>query len=277
MINRNFAGQTVVINNADSVCGITLALHFARLGASVVALAENEAVLVDVVAQNKGITFAKADGRGSLPQGLDSNTFSVLINAMADVNYDSERAAAASTAVQTQASMGATIVLSQAALSVFRENGYGRVVNIIPSAAVFGARDCAVTAAAAAGLAGFARAVALDFSASNICINTVSALLPGLAWREPGLQVLKQKPDLFAVERFAASIAYFSDARCIITGRLWSVTGARVAQCFTSTVPGHYLQSDEAEEIAQNLAAITDTKYAMIPEDHSDELLLIDV
>jgi NAD(P)-dependent dehydrogenase (short-subunit alcohol dehydrogenase family) len=260
MINRDFASQTIVINNADSACGKALAAYFARLGAEVVAMTE-----------------ALTENESVLPEGLDSKTFSVLINAMPDISCDNEQAATVSAAEQIHSSLGATIELSQAALNVFKENGYGRVVNIIPSAAVFGARDCAVSAAAAAGLAGFARAAALDFAGSDISINTVSALLPGPAWREPGLQVLSEKAEMFAVERFAASIAYFADSRCILSGRLWSVTGARVAQCFTSTVPGHYLQSDEAEEIAQNLAAITDTNYAMIPEDHSDELLLIDV
>ncbi|MCV6626922.1 MAG: SDR family oxidoreductase, partial [Cellvibrionaceae bacterium] len=187
------------------------------------------------------------------------------------------RSSAEHIGTQLNRSLTSSLCLAQAALSIFSANGYGRIVNIVASAAVFGARHSAIAAAAGAGLLGFSRAAALDYAEGDICINGVSALLAGPNWREPGLQALTQKPELFTPERFAASIGFLADPRCTLSGRLWSATGARVAQCFTSTVPGHYLQTTEPTEVMQQLAAITDNNYAMTPEDHSDELLLIDI
>lgn len=83
-------------------------------------------------------------------------------------------------------------LVSRHAIPALRARGGGAIVNTASNIVTFAIRERAAYVAAKGGVAALTRAMALDFAADNIRVNSVA---PGVTWSNYYDQMLKTVPD----------------------------------------------------------------------------------
>lgn len=170
-----------------------------------------------------------------------------------------------------------TILMTQAVVEYMRACGEGRIISTASAAGAFGAVGQTLFSAACAGIVGFMRSLSLELAATNIRVNSIAPMTASdhdnyLASPDPLLD-----RSLYDPSTVVPVVAYLASKDCQLSGQFLSVTGGRVAHIFTSTVAGYFIHGEDHAQIGANLSAILATNYPLIPEQASDELLIIDV
>lgn len=165
--------------------------------------------------------------------------------------------------------LGGTLAVSRAAWPVFRQQGYGRIVNT-SSASVYGMAGTSAYITAKAAIFGLTRATALDGATIGIKVN---AIMPAAFSR-----LTAQSPDFAALMHAAFPPAKVSpvvaalacaDAPC--TGETFVVGGGRAARVILGTVPG-LVGFDSVDDVLNGFGEAMDSTDVYVPDNAMTEV-----
>ena len=177
----NFTDRSVVITGAARGIGLAVATSFARAGADVVAVDRDEDVLVPAAAAI-GATPIAADVRSTpdVERVIAATTsltgrVDVLVN-NAGILRDKVlwRLDDADWEAVLAVHLGGTFRFTRACVPHFREQGYGRVINVTSYTGLHGNVGQAAYAAAKAGIIGFTKTAAKELARFGVTVNAIS-------------------------------------------------------------------------------------------------------
>jgi 3-oxoacyl-[acyl-carrier protein] reductase len=178
---REFEGQTVIVTGAARGIGLAVSRRFAEAGASVF-MVDLDAVELEDAADKVGATALVADVSSTADVDRvvataieDSGRVDVIFNnagllrdgvlwKTSDSDWDQVLAV----------SLGGTFRLTRACVPHFREQGYGRVVNVTSYTGLHGNIGQSAYAAAKAGVIGFTMTAAKELARFGVTVNAIS-------------------------------------------------------------------------------------------------------
>ena len=152
------------------------------------------------------------------------------------------------------------------------ESGWGRIVNIVSSAGLYGNYGQAAYASAKAGLVGLTRVVALDMQRSKVTCNAVAPfaatrVTESIKPANPAQAAYKERALTIPAAAVAELVAFLAgDEAAGITGQLLGVRGKEVF-LFSQPRPVARLVSPGAEGLSAAIAAHLAPHYAKLTTD----------
>jgi len=165
------------------------------------------------------------------------------------------------------------LYVSQPALRLMREQGYGRIINTSSASGLFGNFGQANYGAAKAGLAGLTRVLSIEGASHGIKVNAIAPIASTRMTQDIlGDLALKVSP-----ESVSPLVAYLAHEECSVTGHIYSVAGGRVARIFVAETHGVVLSENTAEAVRDNLSLIDelDAERYHHPASLDDETMII--
>ena len=160
-------------------------------------------------------------------------------------------------------------VCTKAVWGMMQEQGYGRVLMTTSSTGLYGNFGQANYAAAKAGLAGFARTLALEGARHNIKVNTIA---PTAATRMTEELFPAELLGLFRPELVAPAALYLvsEDAP---TGAILGAGAGVVQAAHVTLTRGVKLAEPTPEAVAAQWAAITDRAGETVPQSGAEQAM----
>jgi len=152
------------------------------------------------------------------------------------------------------------------------ESGWGRIVNVVSSAGLYGNYGQAAYASAKAGLVGLTRVVALDMQRSKVTCNAVAPfaatrVTESIKPANPAQAAYKERALTIPAAAVAELVAFLAgDEAAGITGQLLGVRGKEVF-LFSQPRPVARLVSPGADGLAAAIAATLAPHYAKLTTD----------
>jgi NAD(P)-dependent dehydrogenase (short-subunit alcohol dehydrogenase family) len=251
----HFDGQVAVVTGAGGGLGMEYALLLAAQGAKVVvndyggdtsgnpgtpAMAEG---VVKQIQDAGGI--AVADGHDVATSGAD--IINTALESFGSLHVVINNAGIAGGGAFDEISlddydrmlaihMGGTLAVSRAAWPVFRNQGYGRIVNT-SSASVFGLPGTSAYITAKAGVFGLTRALSHDGRDIGVKVNAVMpSAFSRLTSRSPEFAPIMSAG--FPTKKAAPFVCALATRDVACTGETFVVGGGRAARVVLGTVPG---------------------------------------
>ncbi len=162
--------------------------------------------------------------------------------------------------------------VTQPAIRVMREHGYGRIVLTSSASGVLGNFGQSNYGAAKMALVGLMNVLKIEGAKYDIKVNTIAPI----AKTRMTMELLGEMADLFDPALVAPTVAYFCSEDCELTGELWSVGGGTVSRFFIGLTDGYYKAPDSEgmmtpEDVAANLDAIRSEDGYLVGESNRDE------
>lgn len=153
--------------------------------------------------------------------------------------------------------------LMRRAWPIMREQGYGRIVNVL-SGALLGLGAQTPYATAKAGLIGLTNSGAFEGAELGISVNGI--------WPNANTRLITARPDspfFSRLSRFdpnlvAEAIIYFCASECSVNGEMFSTAGGRVARIGIVDAPGYCSADLTAEDLARNIEQARDMTQAVL-------------
>ena len=165
------------------------------------------------------------------------------------------------------------LYVSQPALRLMREQGYGRIINTSSASGLFGNFGQANYGAAKAGLAGLTRVLSIEGASHGIKVNAIAPI----ASTRMTQNILGDLAVKVSPESVSPLVAYLAHEECSVTGHIYSVAGGRVARIFVAETHGVVLSENTAEAVRDNLTLIDelDAERYHHPASLDDETMII--
>jgi len=294
MPDLRFDGRVAIITGAGGGLGRSHALELARRGAQVLVNdlggsldgsgSSNSAAqqVVDEITAFGGVaapnhdSVASSEGGRAIVQGaLDAfGRVDVLVNnagILRDKAFHKMDGASIDAVIDVH--LKGAFYVSQAAFSLMREQGYGRIVNTSSGSGLFGNFGQANYGAAKAGLAGLTRVLAIEGASRGIKTNAI-APIAATRMTENILGDLGVKVSPDSVSPLVALLAH---EECPVNGHVYSVAGGRIARILVVETHGVVLEENTAEAILAQLSVIDefDALRYYEPSSLEDELAII--
>lgn len=275
MTDMNFDERVAIVTGAGRGLGRSHALELARRGARVVvndvggsvngagaSVDAAQAVVDEIKAfggtavTNHDTVATAAGGRAIVQSALDAfGRLDILINNAGIIRdkafhkMDEEMIDAV-----VDVHLKGALFVSQPAFTVMREAKYGRIVNTSSASGLFGNFGQANYGAAKAGIAGLTRVLAIEGGAHGIKVN---AIAPIAATRMTE-GILGDLTSMVSPDSVSPVVAYLAHEECAANGKVYSVSGGRVAEIFVAETQGALLSELTPEAVRDQLDAIED-------------------
>lgn len=294
MADLRFDGRVAIITGAGGGLGRAHALELARRGAHVLVNDLGGALdgsgssvsaadrVVDEITAGGGIaapnhdSVATPDGGQAIVQAaLDAfGRVDVLVN-NAGILRDKAFHKMDHTMIDRviDVHLKGALYVSQPALRLMREQGYGRIINTSSASGLFGNFGQANYGAAKAGLAGLTRVLSIEGADHGIKVN---AIAPIASTRMTG-DILGDLAAKVSPESVSPLVAYLAHEECSVSGHIYSVAGGRIARIFVAETHGVVLEENTAEAVRDHLSLIDelDAKRYHQPASLDDETMII--
>jgi NAD(P)-dependent dehydrogenase (short-subunit alcohol dehydrogenase family) len=146
-----------------------------------------------------------------------------------------------------------SFLVSRAAFSHMKEQGYGRIVNTSSPAGLFGHFGQANYSAAKMGLVGLTKTIGIEGARANITANAIAPV----AWTRMTESIGSAEIEArFTAERISPLVAYLVHESCETSGEVFSVGAGRVARVFVAEGPGWRTDDLTIEAVRDNWDAI---------------------
>ncbi|NVI92113.1 SDR family oxidoreductase [Actinomadura sp. BRA 177] len=148
-----------------------------------------------------------------------------------------------------------SFLVSSAAWSHLREQGFGRIVNTSSPAGLFGNFGQANYSTAKMGLVGFTKTLAQEGAKYNIKANAIAPV----AWTRMTEDLLPADfADKLGVDQVTPLVAWLVHESNEDSGEVYTVGGGRIAKIFVAEGPGYGQNSTlSVEDVRDNWAAIS--------------------
>ncbi len=294
MADLRFDGRVAIITGAGGGLGRSHALEMARRGAHVLVNDLGGALdgsgssksaadgVVDEITAAGGIAVANHEsvatpdgGQAIVRAALDAfGRVDVLVN-NAGILRDKAFHKMDHTMIDPviDVHLKGALYVSQPALRLMREQGYGRIINTSSASGLFGNFGQANYGAAKAGLAGLTRVLSIEGANHGIKVN---AIAPIASTRMTG-DILGDLAAKVSPESVSPLVAYLAHEECSVSGHIYSVAGGRIARIFVAETHGVVLMENTAEAVRDNLALIDelDPERYHHPSSLDDETMII--
>jgi NAD(P)-dependent dehydrogenase (short-subunit alcohol dehydrogenase family) len=165
------------------------------------------------------------------------------------------------------------VLLCRAFVPLLRRSESGRIVATTSGCGAFGFAGSSVFAAAAAGIMGFTKALALELGEFGILVNAVAPIVDS----PPSDRYLGPGRSMFSPQYVAPAVAYLSHQSCEIGGEVLTAGAGRIGRIFVGTNIGAFEPEADISVIGNSLARIMNIDRPVVPRSALDELILIDV
>ena len=292
-----FDGQVAVVTGVTSGLGRGYALELARRGATVVGSIRpgtedgSSAREVREIARGEGLELELAPADAAVEaqaSALVTNAIrrhgrlDVLVN---NAGYNVPGPIQDGTTEQLRAMIDVALMgtfwTMVPALRHMREQGFGRIVNTVSGAAMFGASGAFAYSACKGAIQSMSRSAALDNTDLDIRINMISpiavtALSPGYQDIHPDLD-----DDRMSVDRVLPAVVYLAHRTCALNGHTLHAGAGRVAVAGSFVARGWGSDTLTAEDVAAHIADICDeseifplsdrlAQYELVPKSTED-------
>jgi NAD(P)-dependent dehydrogenase (short-subunit alcohol dehydrogenase family) len=161
-------------------------------------------------------------------------------------------------------------ICTKAVWATMQEQAYGRILMTTSSTGLYGNFGQANYAAAKAGLAGFARTLALEGARHNIKVNTIA---PTAATRMTEELFPAELLGLFRPE-LVAPAALFLVGEDAPTGAIIGAGAGVVQAAYVTLTRGAKLAEPTPEAVAAQWAAITDREGEIVPQSGAEQAMM---
>ncbi|HOC58665.1 MAG: SDR family oxidoreductase [Syntrophaceae bacterium] len=279
-----FDNRVVIVTGAGAGLGREYALEFARRGASVVVndlgVARDGSgsthsaadAVVQEIHQSGGKAAANYDsvatpegGKNIVKTALDSfGAVDVLVN---NAGFLRDKSFAKMTIEEWDAVMNVHLrgafCVTQPALSVMRERGYGRIIVTSSTSGIFGNFGQSNYGAAKMGLVGFMNVLKLESEKYNVHMN---AIAPNAYSRMTENLIPAELAPKLQAKFNVPMVVYLCSEECRENGSIFTMGAGWYAKTAVVCAPGVCLgdgsREIRAEEVRENFAKITDLSGA---------------
>ncbi|MBU1226700.1 MAG: SDR family NAD(P)-dependent oxidoreductase [Actinobacteria bacterium] len=162
--------------------------------------------------------------------------------------------------------------VTQPAVRVMREHGYGRIVLTSSASGVLGNFGQSNYGAAKMALIGLMNVLKIEGVKHGIKVNAIAPI----AGTRMTQELLGEMADRFDPALVAPAVAYLCSEECALTGELWSVGGGTISRFFIGLTDGYFKDPGSEgpltiEDVAANLAPIRDETGYLVGESSRDE------
>ncbi|HEX3793838.1 MAG TPA: SDR family NAD(P)-dependent oxidoreductase [Acidimicrobiales bacterium] len=169
---------------------------------------------------------------------------------------------------------GAFFVITPA-WKYMRAAGYGRIVNVISNAGLFGLPGAPAYSAAKGGLVALTLSLAGEGAPHGIQVNAVApAAITRLTAGLDAGPLTEWWERWFHPGRVSPVVAWLAHPDCPTTGEIYSAGGGRVARVFTAEVPGYWSDHLSPEDVRDHLADIRAQDGYSMPGSSAEEMAL---
>ena len=294
MADLRFDGRVAIITGAGGGLGRSHAIELARRGAQVLvndlggaldgsgsSMSAADRVVDEITAfggvavPNHDSVATSAGGQAIVQAALDAfGRVDVLIN-NAGILRDKAFHKMDHTMIDPviDVHLKGALYVSQPALRLMREQGYGRIINTSSASGLFGNFGQANYGAAKAGLAGLTRVLSIEGADHGIKVNAIAPIASTRMTQD----ILGNLAAKVSPESVSPLVAYLAHEECSVTGHIYSVAGGRVARIFVAETHGVVLSENTAEAVRDNLSLIDelDAERYHHPASLDDETMII--
>jgi NAD(P)-dependent dehydrogenase (short-subunit alcohol dehydrogenase family) len=153
--------------------------------------------------------------------------------------------------------------------------GYGRIVNVVSNAGLFGLPGATAYSAAKGGLVALTLALAGEGAPHGIQVNAVApAAITRLTADLDAGPLTDWWQKWFQPDRVAPVVAWLAHRDCSTSGEVYSAGGGRVARVFTAEAPGYWSAHLSPENIRDHLDQIRAQDGYSVPGSSTEEMAL---